>query len=74
MTDRDGLYVAVTAAGSISFRYNYKVGRWQETMTFGTYGPIGISLAEARELQMAARKVVQEGGRPAREKGRAKAR
>lgn len=74
VTDRDGLYVAVTAAGSISFRYNYKVGRRQETMTFGTYGPSGISLAEARELQMAARKVVQEGGSPAREKGRAKAR
>lgn len=25
VNDRDGLYVAVTAAGSISFRYNYSI-------------------------------------------------
>ncbi|MNY84682.1 hypothetical protein D3C78_08410 [compost metagenome] len=30
----------------------YKVGRRQETMTFGIYGPSGITLAEARETQM----------------------
>ena len=29
VADRDGLYVAVTPAGAISFRYNYKVGRRQ---------------------------------------------
>ncbi len=25
VNDRDGLYVAVTAAGAISFRYNYSI-------------------------------------------------
>ena len=30
--DRDGLYVAVTAAGAISFRYNYSIHGRQETI------------------------------------------
>lgn len=38
VNDRDGLYVAVTAAGSISFRYNYSINGHQETITFGRYG------------------------------------
>lgn len=37
VNDRDGLYVAVTAAGSISFRYNYSINGRQETVTFGRY-------------------------------------
>lgn len=47
--DRDGLYVALTAAGSISFRYNYSISGRQEIITFGRYGVGGITLAEARE-------------------------
>lgn len=47
--DRDGLYVAVTPAGSISFRYNYSINGRPETVTFGRYGLGGITLAEARE-------------------------
>lgn len=35
VNDRDGLYVAVTPAGSISFRYNYSINGRQETITFG---------------------------------------
>ena len=50
VNDRDGLYVAVTAAGAISFRYNYSIHGRQETITFGRYGVGGITLAEAREL------------------------
>ncbi len=49
VNDRDGLYVAVTPAGSISFRYNYSIHGRQETITFGRYGLGGITLAEARE-------------------------
>jgi len=48
VADRDGLYVAVTRAGGISFRYNYTLNGRQETVTFGQYGVGGISLAEAR--------------------------
>jgi hypothetical protein len=42
VNDRDGLYVAVTPAGSISFRYNYSIHGRQETITFGRYGVGGI--------------------------------
>src|SRR5690606_28062141 len=47
VADRDGLYVAVTPSGTISFRYNYALNGRQETITFGRYGPGGITLAEA---------------------------
>lgn len=72
VTDRDGLYVAVTAAGGISFRYNYKLNGRQETVTLGRYGVGGITLAEARERLHEAKKLVAAGKSPAHEKQREK--
>lgn len=74
VNDRDGLYVAVTPAGSISFRYNYSINGRQETITFGRYGVGGITLAEARMLLGGAKKMVAAGKSPAKEKARDKAR
>lgn len=74
VNDRDGLYVAVTPAGSISFRYNYAINGRQETITFGRYGVGGITLAEARERLHEAKKMVAAGKSPAKEKARDKAR
>lgn len=74
VNDRDGLYVAVTPAGSISFRYNYSINGRQETITFGRYGVGGIKLAEAREQLGEAKKLVAAGKSPAKEKARSKAR
>ncbi|HCE1933850.1 TPA: tyrosine-type recombinase/integrase [Vibrio parahaemolyticus] len=74
VNDRDGLYVAVTTAGSISFRYNYSINGRQETITFGRYGVGGITLAEARERLNEAKRMVTVGKSPAKEKVRAKAR
>lgn len=74
VNDRDGLYVAVTPAGSISFRYNYAINGRQETITFGRYGVGGITLAEAREQLNEAKKMVAAGKSPAKEKARNKAR
>ncbi|GHA19603.1 tyrosine-type recombinase/integrase [Oceanisphaera arctica] len=74
VNDRDGLYVAVTPAGTISFRYNYAIHGRQETITFGRYGAAGITLAEAREKLNEAKKMVIEGKSPAKEKARKKAR
>ena len=74
VNDRDGLYAAVTPAGSISFRYNYSVNGRQETLTIGRYGNGGITLAEARERLNEAKKTVAAGKSPAREKARDKAR
>lgn len=43
VNDRDGLYVAITPAGSISFRYNYSIHGRQETITFGRDVPPDLS-------------------------------
>ena len=47
VADRDGLYVVVTPAGTISFRYNYRLNGRQETLVLGRYGADGIKMAEA---------------------------
>ena len=68
VNDRYGLYVAVTTAGAISFRYNYSIHGRQETITFGRYGVGGITLAEARERLGEAKKMIAAGKSPAKEK------
>lgn len=36
-TDRDGMYVTVSPAGTISFRYDYRLNGRRETLTIGRY-------------------------------------
>lgn len=74
VADRDGMYAAVSAVGQITFRYDYRVNGRRETVTLGRYGEDGISLADARERCLAARKMVAEGKSPAQEKQREKRR
>ena len=71
---RDGLYVAVTPAGTISFRHYYSISGRQETLTIGWYGSGDITLAEARERLNEAKKMIAAGKSPAREKARDKER
>lgn len=61
ITDRDGLYVAISPKGTISFRYDYRINGRRETLTIGKYGADGISLAEAREKLVEAKKLVSQG-------------
>lgn len=68
VADRDGLYVSVSTASTITFRYDYRINGRRETLTIGKYGADGINLAEARERLMIARKQVSEGISPATEK------
>ncbi|HCR4031746.1 tyrosine-type recombinase/integrase [Morganella morganii] len=68
VSDRDGLYVAVTKNGTISFRYDYRFNGRRETVTFGKYGPDGITLAQARELLNDAKKQLNAGVSPAASK------
>lgn len=70
--DRDGLYVAVTPAGSISFRYNYALNGRNETLTIGKYGVGGMTLAEARDRLHDAKRLIAAGKSPAHEKARTK--
>jgi hypothetical protein len=46
----------------------------RETVTFGKYGPSGLSLARARELCIDAKRAISEGRSPAIEKQREKRR
>ncbi|EMW0956648.1 tyrosine-type recombinase/integrase [Citrobacter freundii] len=65
VSDRDGLYVAVLTSGSVSFRYDYRINGRRETLVIGQYGRDGISLAEAREELIAAKKLLKAGHSPA---------
>lgn len=72
VADRDGMYVTVLKSGAVSFRYDYRLNGRRETLTFGQYGPSGLTLAEARERLIEARKKVAAGVSPAGEKQRDK--
>ncbi|HCO3002832.1 TPA: tyrosine-type recombinase/integrase [Escherichia coli] len=61
VSDRDGLYVAVLTSGTVSFRYDYRINGRRETLVIGQYGRDGISLAEAREELIAAKKLLKAG-------------
>lgn len=65
VSDRDGLYVAVLTSGSVSFRYDYRINGRRETLVIGQYGRDGISLAEARDELIAAKKLLNAGQSPA---------
>ncbi|WP_018315094.1 site-specific integrase [Cupriavidus sp. UYPR2.512] len=72
VADRDGLYVAVSPQGLVTFRLDYRLNGRRETLTIGRYGPTGISLAEAREQCLQAKRAISEGRSPSREKQRSK--
>ena len=84
VTDRDGLYLLVTTAGSLLFRYDYRINGRRETLALGRYDAplakalprelagldygMSMSLAEARLLLTRARRAVDMGESPARAK------
>jgi integrase len=72
VVDRDGMYIAMAPSGQITFRYDYRLNGRRETLTIGRYGADGVSLSEARDRCLAARKEVSEGRSPAQAKQRAK--
>ena len=71
LQDRDGMYAYVATSGTISFRYDYKFNGRRETATLGKYGV--VSLAEARERLLDARKMLDAGISPAKAKKEHKA-
>jgi integrase len=74
ISDRDGMYVTVSTAGTIAFRYDYRLNGRRETITIGRYGPAGISLALAREKLIDAKRAISRGQSPAHEEQREKRR
>lgn len=87
-TDRDGLYVVVSPAGGVTFRYDYRLNGRRETLTLGRYDAnaakevprqldhlrygMRVSLAEARLLLTRAQRAIGMGQSPAREKAEGK--
>ncbi|TGQ66055.1 site-specific integrase [Mesorhizobium sp. M00.F.Ca.ET.186.01.1.1] len=74
VADRDGMYVRVMPSGTISFRLDYRLNGRRETVYLGKYGRDGISLLQAREKCLDARRAIREGRSPAIEKQRDKRR
>lgn len=70
ITDRDGLYIVVLKSGTISFRYDYRINGRRETITFGKFKE--ITLAQAREKLIEAKKLIAIGISPSLEKQKAK--
>lgn len=64
--DRDGMYAYVSPSGTISFRFDYKFNGKRMTLTIGKYGI--ISLADARERLIGAKRLLSDGLNPAQEK------
>jgi integrase len=71
LSDGGGLYLHITPAGGKLWRYNYRFGGKQKTITFGRYPE--ISLAEVREKHIAARRVLAAGTDPMEQRKAAKA-
>lgn len=74
VVDRDGLYVYVSVAGSVTFRYDYRFNGRRETLTIGKYGVGGMNLATAREKLQEAKGLIANGVSPMSEKKRTKQR
>ena len=70
VTDRDGMYAIVKPTGAVIFRLDYRLHGLRETLTIGQYGRDGISLAEARDECIKARREMKQGVSPAQEKQR----
>ncbi len=74
VADRDGMYAQVKPTGTIVFRFDYRLHGRRETLTLGQYGRDGITLSQARERCMEARRAVKASQSPAQEKQREKRR
>lgn len=84
VADQQGLYVAVTRTGVVSFRFDYRINGRRETLVIGQYDPglgarkprgleelgygMSLTLAEARLLLARAHRSVEQGESPSRAK------
>ncbi|EHH68262.1 tyrosine-type recombinase/integrase [Gluconobacter morbifer] len=66
LTDGGGLYLQVTPSGGKHWRWRYEIGGKEKTYTIGSYPD--VRLPDARSERDEARKVLQAGRDPAKEK------
>jgi len=62
LADEKGLYLLITPQGAKLWRFNYRVGGKQKTLSFGIYPDVGLS--DARERLTEARKLLAAGSDP----------
>ena len=70
--DSGGLYLIVHPAGSLRWRFKYRIHGREKTLALGLYP--AVTLAKARAGRDEARRMVAAGGDPSAEKQAAKAR
>ncbi|ATI80035.1 tyrosine-type recombinase/integrase [Sphingobium yanoikuyae] len=70
LADSNGLYLNVSKAGGKTWRFKYRVGVKEKSLTLGRYPLMG--LVAARDAHHEARKLLAEGTDPAKEKQKAK--
>ncbi len=71
MYDSHGLFIQICPWGSKRWRFYYKVGGRNKTISLGIYPE--VSLAEARKMRDEARKLLLEGKDPSHERKKRKA-
>ncbi len=59
LSDRDGLYLLVKPSGARYWRMNFKLHQLQRTASFGRYPE--VTLAEARQRLLEARRLLKQG-------------
>ncbi len=59
LSDRDGLYLLVKPSGARYWRMNFKLHQLQRTASFGRYPE--VTLAEARQRLLEARRLLEQG-------------
>ncbi|MEY4160746.1 MAG: hypothetical protein RLZZ136_1367, partial [Pseudomonadota bacterium] len=68
LADEKGLYLLVRPSGGKLWRLKYRIAGKEKLLAFGPYPE--ISLADARDMRDAARKLIVQGIDPAEEKKR----
>lgn len=70
LTDSNGLFLLIRPAGGKSWRFKYRFGTRERTITLGRFPSMG--LVAARDAHQQARQLLLEGKDPAIEKKKAK--
>jgi len=66
LADGYGLYLDISPSGGKVWRMKYRLGGKEKKLTIGAYP--GVSLFDARETALRAKRAISEGSDPAREK------
>lgn len=61
VSDRDGMYVTESPAGTVTFCYDYRISNRWETLTISRYDQGGLTLSAGREKCVVAKNALLQG-------------